>query len=148
MFSLSYQAKSQRREDFGQTQEKQLMKVAHEVRNRSTYARIVLLHISYISSVPFYWTPLVNDNEIISLLNRARFSVWRQTPAAGCWRPAEPTAGCASGSGAQTSSCTRERRYQKVSWGSHSHNLLIQPIMEIKATTSFKLSSQTLEIGH
>ena len=37
------------------------MKVAHEVRNRSTYARIVLLHISYISSVPFYWTPLVNE---------------------------------------------------------------------------------------
>ena len=113
------------------------MKVAHEVRNRSTYARIVLLHISYISSVPFNWTPLVN--EIISLLNRARFSVWRQTPAAACWHLAELTAGCASGSGAQTSSCTRQIRYRKVPWG--SHNLLIQPIMEIKAATSFKLSS-------
>ena len=29
----TYQAKSQRREDLGQTQEKQLMKVAHEVSN-------------------------------------------------------------------------------------------------------------------
>ena len=42
-FSLSCQAKSERREDLGQTQEKHMMKVAHEVRNLSTSVKILRL---------------------------------------------------------------------------------------------------------